>query len=131
MPNGFDGSREEWLRLEAPLQSLDPALEAFGRRHSLVLSKNGGGWPERSFRWESGLSRLIQVYLMDQASETYTVWICASQDRGRVRYWQRRTLRERIGIDEIAAELPDLLETALALVRDWDAADLEVAGPVG
>jgi hypothetical protein len=131
MPNGFDGTHEEWLGLEAPLQSLDSALRAFGRRHGLALSRNGRGWPERSFRWESGLSRLIQVYLSDQVGGAYTLWVCASEDRAGVRYWKKRTLREGIGIQELATELPALLETALTMVRGWNAEDLEVAGSVG
>ena len=128
MPNGFEGSAEEWRRIEAPLRRLDWRLRLFGLSHLLPLSKNGRGgheWPERSFRWGRPLSRLIQIYLKDPNTLTHNLWICASEDRNGRRYWKQAMVREGVPIERIASELPGLLETALETVGNWTSADLE------
>jgi len=74
----------------------------------LPLSRNGRGgheWPERSIRWGSRPSRLIQLYLKDSSTLTHNLWICASEDRDGTRYWKKAMLREGIAIEEIAGDL--------------------------
>jgi len=119
MPNGFHGTDEAWSRLEAPLLRLDSPLEAFAREHGLSLGRNYHNWPERSLKWGAPINRLIQVYLDDEQTLTWNVWLCASEDRGAARYWRRAFLRQGVPIEEIERDLPVLLGEALARVNSW------------
>src|SRR2546430_16910392 len=95
MPNGHHhGSEEEWNRLEAPFREIDPAVQAFARRHGLRLTTDYHDWPERSLRWGGDIERLIQIYLHDEQRLTWNLWLCASQDRGRERFWKTQFLRQ-------------------------------------
>lgn len=127
MPNGFHGSGAQWQRLESPLQTLDGELESFGKRYGIPLSSNRRNWPDRSLTWGDPVRRLIQIYLADEAELTYHFWICASEDRGRKRYWRQQLLKERVPIADIAAELPELLERARTLLESWQSDSLELA----
>jgi len=134
MPNGFEGSDTDWERLEAPLRSVDWRLQVFALRHMLPLSKNGRGgheWPERSFRWGTPVSRLIQLFLKDPNTLSHNLWICASEDRDGMRYWKEATLKEGVTIEQMAADLPSLLSDALKMVRRWTSADLVPVTQVG
>ena len=127
MPNGFHGSREAWDRIEAPLRPLDPALEAFAHKLGVSLVRNSRNWPERSLRWGAPVSRLIQLYLEDEDRLTWTLWVCASEDRSSARYWRRESLRTGVLIEEISSHLPVLLDQAHRLVTRWSSEDLEFA----
>ena len=127
MANGFYGSKSEWARITVPLERLDSELERFARAKALTLGKNTKNWPDREFRWEDTLRRLIQIYLADQEQLTWTMWICASEDRSSKRFWQKQTLIEAVSIEDLEAQLPDLLESAWEAVRRWAASDLTPA----
>ena len=127
MPNGFHGSREAWNRIEAPLRPLDPILEAFAHRLGVPLGRNYRNWPERSLRWGAPISHLIQLYLEDEDHLTWTLWVCASEDRSSARYWRRDFLRKDVPIEEISTHLAALLDQAYELVTGWSSQDLEFA----
>jgi len=119
MANGFHGRQEEWERIEHPLRGLDAMLERFARDHRLVLSKNKKNWPNRSFQWGDRPNILIQVFLESEEHATYTLWISASDHRSRAEYWKHKTLLKAVPIDELAQQLPDLLEQAYATATEW------------
>jgi hypothetical protein len=131
MANGFSGTKEEWNRIESPLRALDPTLSRFAKRHGFSFGKNCRNWPERSLRRAGPVERLIQIYLVDQKSLTFNLWLCASEDRGRERYWKRRFLKEGVPIPEIQKNLTALLDAARDEVEGWASEDLEFAGPIG
>jgi hypothetical protein len=118
---GWYGTAEEWNRLEAPLKLLDSELNRFARTHGLRVTRNLKDWPERSLVWGTGVRRLIQVYLVDQASLTFSLWICASQDRDGSRFWKRETLCKEVQAPEIARDLLELLEAAKRKLDHWSA----------
>jgi hypothetical protein len=130
MPNGHQGSRADWLRLEAPLLELDPVLSEFARIRGLSISKNYHDWPERSLVWGSGVRRLIQLYLQDSETLRFNLWLCASQDRGSSRFWKKDFLFERRLMDEFRPQLFALLDEGYALVNSWDSSMFELAGKV-
>lgn len=127
MANGFYGSRAQWDALEKPLQSLDVELRAFSDRYGASLSSNGRNWPDRAIVWGSSVRRLIQIYLANEEGATYSLWLCASEDRGSERYLRRQFLKEAVPIAEIAAELPELLERGRSLLESWTSETLEFA----
>jgi hypothetical protein len=127
MPNGHHGTEEEWKRLEAPLREIDPAFEAFARRHKLSLGRNYHNWPERSLRWGSDLQRLIQIYLQDEQRLTWNFWLCASQDRGQQRFWKQQSLRRDTPMADITPLIESLLDEAFSRVSAWRPGDLERA----
>jgi hypothetical protein len=128
MPNGFQGSQQEWDRLEAPLRRIDAELLAFAGRHGLALTKNLHGWPERSLAWIEGVERTIQVLLRDAATLTYNVWIAAREDRPDGRYWKRGVVAAELPEAELHAQLAELLERGHATLSAWAVEDLERAG---
>jgi len=124
MPNGFDGSQEEWKRMEGPLLEIDPILNAFGNRHAMNLSKNYHDWPERSLVWGDDIRRLIQIYLENEKAMTWNVWLCASQDRAVGRFWKNQFLRRAVPFHEIRSNLEELLGEARNIVTTWSERDL-------
>jgi hypothetical protein len=127
MPNGFNGSKADWLRVEAPLVRVDPILQTFVAEHRLSLSKNYHDWPERSLKWNTDMERLIQIYLEDSHHVTFNLWLCASQDRSGARYWRREFLLKDTKLDDIVGHLPSLLESAYSMVNLWTTDSLEFA----
>ena len=127
MPNGFHGSQDAWNRIEAPLRPLDPTLEAFAHRLGVPLGRNSRNWPERSLRWSAPVSRLIQLYLENEDRLTWTLWVCASEDRSSARYWRHESLRKDVPIVDISTHLNALLDQAHQLVTGWSSRDLEFA----
>ena len=105
---------------------MDPGLKDFALRHGLPLEEDGR-WPQRSFRWGAPLSRLIQIYVDEEKTPTYKVWICASEDRNGSRYWKQETLRSGIATTDLERELAEILELAFVRVSSWTAADLDFA----
>ena len=124
MANGFYGSKSEWERITIPLERLDPELEKFARAKGLTLGKNTKNWPDREFRWDDAPSRLIEIYLADQKELTWTLWICAYEDRSSRRFLKRQTLVDSVPIDDLELRLFELLESAWQTVTGWSAADL-------
>jgi len=131
VPNGFTGSQEDWVCLEAPLQGIDEALSAFARSAGLTVTSNYHNWPSRSLQWSShGLSRLIQIYLTKPETGTYDLWICASEDREHGRFWKQKHLRSAARLEDIKADLADLLREAYETVEAWKSNELEFATPL-
>jgi hypothetical protein len=133
MANGFVGSAAEWDRQEAPLREIDDMLDEFASSHGISVTRNDR-WPERSLRWENGVSRLIQIYLEDDQLLTWNLWLCAYQDRGSRRYWRREMLIKAQPMGELKQSLPALLLEGHRKLQSWAADDLEFAttltGPV-
>jgi hypothetical protein len=125
--NGFQGSREEWARLEAPLIAIDDVLAVFASQHGLSIEKNRG-FPERSIRWGSPVSRLIQIFIAAEDVPTFHLWLCASEDRGRDRFWKREFLLESVTGAQLADGLGARLAGAYEVVAAWQPTDLEFAG---
>ena len=119
MPNGFHGTAGEWERIAAPLERLDSILAEFAVGRDLTLSKNARNWPERSFRWGNAPERLIQIFLEDEKTLSYTMWISASDDRSRAEYWMEETLSKSVPIDILEPDLPKLLARAYEKVAEW------------
>lgn len=126
---GWDGTKQEWKRAEAPLKFMDPELKRFARKHGLTLTKNAKEWPERSLAWETDVRCGIQIFLVDQAALTFNFWICAIQDRDDNRFWKQEYLRKEVQAVEIANSLGELLETGKRKLDHWSAqpAELEFA----
>jgi hypothetical protein len=128
MPNGHYGDRASWERISQPLLVLDDELEAFSAEAGLPLRRNTRNWPDREFRWSDSLNRLIQIYLESEEHLTWTIWICASEDRNGSRYWKQETLAKAVPIEQLKGNLPELLESARTKVCSWSPGDLEAAG---
>lgn len=128
--NGFQGSREEWARLEAPLIAIDPTLEAFAIRYGLNLGRNHK-YPERSLKWGAPISRLIQIYIDADEGPTFNLWLCASEDRATERFWKREFLLESASGEDLTDGLESRLTQAYELVSSWQSNDLEFATHIG
>jgi hypothetical protein len=129
-PNGHPRSKAEWERLERSLVELDATIGAFAKKYGLSCSANYHGWPERSLVWGTEVRRLIQIYLEGEARLTFRVWLCASEDRGRKRYWKQENLREGLTAEQLKTELLDLLEIGYQKVNSWPRSSLEYATEV-
>lgn len=116
---GWYGTEEEWKRIEAPLRALDPAITQFAEKYGLIVTKNHKGNPERSISWGTWVDCLIQVYLVDQQKPTFNVWICASQDRDKRRYWKRETLAANATSLDLQDSLLELFERGKRTVDLW------------
>jgi hypothetical protein len=127
VPNGYHGSEEEWKRLEAPLRESDAPIEAFAKRHKMAIGLNYHDLPGRSLRWGRDPDRLIQIYLEDEGRLTWNLWLCASQDRGRQRFWKKHFLRHDVPMAEMSPVIEQFLDEALVTVSSWGLADLEFA----
>jgi len=125
MPNGHYGDRASWERISRPLVALDVELEAFSVEAGLPLRRNTRNWPNREFRWSDSLNRFIQIFLESEEHMTWTLWICASEDRDDGRYWKQETLAKAAPIEQLKANLPELLEKARTKVCSWSSSDLE------
>jgi hypothetical protein len=125
MPNGYHGSLKEWDRMEAPLKLIEKDVLQFSRDHSLQYSENYHAWPERSLEWESdGMKKLIQIFLADENTLTFNLWLSAYQDRGSRRYSKDIYLKHSVPISEIQNELSSLLQKAFDEVNTWKSEDL-------
>lgn len=126
MANGFHGPKADWDRMAQPLTRLDPVLQEFGSRRGLEVQA-GGKWPDRCFRWDSPIRRLIQIFVDEESVPTYKIWICAYEDRPLGRYWRQETLLAGGTADDLSARLTDILESAFESVSSWNSPDLELA----
>jgi hypothetical protein len=124
MPNGFQGSVDEWRRMEAPYILIDPILTAFATQHALELHKNYRD-ADRSLRWHDEVSRSIWIGSMEKygATGTYHVSITAHDDRGSQRYVKHGIVADSVGIDD----LDHTLERARRILASWSEIDLHLA----
>ena len=120
MPNGgWNGTKEQWERIEAPIKRLDAGLARFAKKHGLQITYNLKDWPGRSMEWGDSTRCLIQFYLDDADTLGINLWICASQDRSNGRYWKERFLLEGAAADAIAPKLSSLLNDAKRKLNEW------------
>ena len=70
---------------------------------------------------------MIQIYLDDPGRLTWNLWVYASQDRHRKRYWKNSFLRRAVPMTEIDSQLEKLLLAAKRMADAWKATDLEFA----
>jgi hypothetical protein len=78
--------------------------------------------------WARGsIGNLIQVFLESDEKSTYTVWICASEDREHERYWKQRNLKKAVPFKEIEENLESLLDEAKSQLDGWSSSELEFA----
>jgi len=124
MANGFHGTADSWERITKPLTLLDPELEAFGNGKGLALEKNTKNWPDREFRWADRLGRLIQIFLESERQLTWTLWVCAYEDRDNQRYWRTKTLKKAVSIEQLQRNLSGDLEDGWREVTSWKSEDL-------
>ena len=123
MPNGFQGSLEEWQRMEEPYVRIDPVLEEFARQTNLTVEKNYHD-ANRSLRWSDGLDRAIWILPMSDYDETgnYRVAILASLDKDGERYWKHGDTRRNVPL----SELEQALHQAQRTVSSWSEEDLHL-----
>lgn len=127
MPNGHQGSKQEWERMEAPLLRFDPILDIFAKAHGLAISKNYHSWPERSLKWGQPVHRLIQLFLENEQKLTFTLWLCASEDRSTNRYWKNVYIFKDKPTEYFESCLSELLTQAYQLVGSWTSDNLVFA----
>jgi hypothetical protein len=116
---GWYGTQEEWNRIEAPLELVDPELDQFARRYGLIITKNHKDWPERSIAWGGEIRCLLQIFLADETKLTWNLWLCASQDRSGKRYWKMEMPRREVPMAEIAKDISELLENGKRKLDEW------------
>ena len=126
MPNGFQGTLEEWQLIEAPYVRIDPILEEFANQASLKLEKNYHD-ANRSLQWNDGLDKSIWVLPMLDYDRTgnYRVSVAAYTDKGGERYTKHGDTRRDVPIDELSQEL----HRAWKIVEPWSEADLHLGRP--
>ena len=131
MPNGFHGNRKEWEEMEAPLMEIDTVLRNYASQNNMQFSKNYHGIPERSLVWvKDGVRRLIQIFMSDDKKRTFNWWLCASEDRGKKRFWKNEFLKKEVNFDEIKNNLDNLLEEGYRLLESWQKNDLELGSEI-
>ena len=124
-------SQADWQRVEAPLLPLDSTVEAFASRFALKLTRNHKEWPERSLCWGNQVRKLIQIYLDDEKTLTFNVWLCASQDKGQKRYWKQEFAVKSKPVADFAAYLEKLLAESKAKLDSWTENQLTHATSIG
>ena len=126
MANGFQGTREEWDRMEAPLLPLDEVLTRFAQEKRVELEKNYHSLPNRRLTWNSeGITRSIQITLEDENKQTLYVTFFAWQDKGQERYgkWVRHI--DGISSDKLVHDIAQLLEEGYETLASISTDDLE------
>jgi hypothetical protein len=110
-----------------PLVEVDDIVSAFASEFGFTVTKNQKDWPERSVTWGSAVHRLIQLYLANEESLTFNLWLCAHQDRGGKRYWKQENLVTAKPISEFRDALPSLLRNGKAILEGWGEDQLQFA----
>jgi len=123
--NASTSGSDRWQHNEGLLSDLDDRVFTFAAEKALMVRQSGGGWPCRTLEWTDGVRRMIQIYLEDEAVSTFTLSICATQDRRHERFFKALALREAVPLAELRREFDDLLDASHRLLRSWTAADLE------
>lgn len=116
---GWYGTKEEWELLEKPLLDVDSIIEEFAKEFTLAVSKNHKDWPERSIVWGKEVRCLIQLYLVDEKSLTFNLWLCAFEDLGNKRYWKHETPIRQKKIPEFREDLASQLRASRKKLLDW------------
>jgi hypothetical protein len=116
---GWYGTKEEWERIESPLLEIDSIIDDFANELGLSIGKNHKDWPERSIEWGTDVRCLIQLYLADEKSLTFNLWLCASQDRGKERYWKQETPVKGKLVSDFRADLASLLREGRKKLVSW------------
>jgi len=126
MPNGFQGTLEEWQRIEAPYVRIDPILEEFASLTRLKLEKNYHD-ANRFLRWNNGVDKAIWVLPMSDYDQTgnYRVSIVASIDKRDGRYMKHGDTRRDVPTAELSREL----HRAWKIVESWCEDDLHLGRP--
>lgn len=120
-------SKNEWVRIEAPLLEFDEFLKNFAKLHKMKLTKNYHEWPERSLEWnKNNIRRLIQLWIENDENISFNFWICASQDRLGKRYWKNKYLKEKASFFDIKSSIDELLKKGFEILESWDRNDLEL-----
>lgn len=130
---GWYGTKEEWERIEGPLLEVDPIIDAFAKEHALSVTRNHKDWPERSIVWGNEVRCLIQLYLADEASLTFNLWLCASEDRGKKRYWKQETPIKQMRVPDFRNDLAYQLREGRKKLVEWtmNKGQLEFATTLG
>ena len=118
---GWYGTKEEWERIERPLLDVDPIIEAFAKEYDLSVSRNHKGWPERSMVWGKDIRCLIQLYLADEKSLTFSLWLCAYEDRAGKRYWKQETPIKERKVPDFKNDLASRLRKGRSKLLEWSA----------
>ena len=116
---GWYGTKEEWELLEKPLLDVDSIIAEFAKEFTLAVSKNHKDWPERSIVWGKEVRCLIQLYLADEKSLTFNLWLCASEGRGSKRYWKQETPIKQKQVPEFRDDLASQLRAGRKKLLDW------------
>lgn len=127
MPNGFQGSRDAWERIAAPLRDVDDLLVDFAEREGLKLGKDERAWPNRSLTQSGEVTRKLEIFLADKHELTYGFCAYAWTDREQRRYLKRELLCEQSPWAELKDDVPGLLDEGLAIVRSWAPEDVPFA----
>ena len=128
MPNGFDGSREDWERMEAPFLKIDDLLSQFAADQNMQLNKNYHSWPRRDLHWTTaGIDRRIQLFAADRPGTYHVAVIAWKDDRGG-RSVNDHWLEQWATWPAIEARLLPLLEEARTILESWSEKDLKSVG---
>ena len=122
-----EGTNVEWDHIEGPLRLVDPELLRFAESRDLIVTHSEDGWPSRLLYWTDFMRRQIYLYLDNHEKLTYTLCICATQDKDGCRYIKAMPVRESMKIEEMMYGLPQLLHSLYRELCSWSAADLEFA----
>jgi len=117
--SGWYRTEEEWERIEKPLLEVDPIIDAFVKEYDLSVSRNQKDWPERSIAWGKEVRCLVQLYLADERSLTFNLWLCAFEDRGSKRYWKQETPIKQKQVAEFKDDLASQLRAGRKKLLDW------------
>ena len=127
MPNGgYDGSIEDFHKIEAPLIAIDPLLAQFAAERKIEVTNNYHGWPSRSLDWVSrGLNRSIQIVGVDAEKLTFHIGVIAWVDKDGQRYIVDAMLKQGEPWDRIRDQFPRLLEESFEMAESWSEKDLK------
>ncbi len=120
-------SEDDWEKFTKPLKRVDPFLREFADKIGATIDYDHQNNPSRAIRWGDQVIRLIQIFLDDEKDFKFTVWICASEDRGQKRYWKNETIFKNVDFEVIENQLKDILDSAYKTVESWKSTDLQFA----
>lgn len=126
MPNGFDVSREEWEKMEAPLLEVDELLAQFAAERNMQVIKNYHNWPRRHLELVNDrIHRGIQILATDENKMTFHLGVVAWEDRNDRRYASHRWLKKFTPWHQIKDNLHQLLEEGVKTLESWSENDLK------
>ena len=127
MPNGgYEGTLEDWEKIEAPLVEIDPLLAQFAAERKLEVVKNYHNWPQRYLNWVSrDINRSIQIVAADVGELRFHIGITAWVDKNGHRYGIDALLRRYEPWQQIRDDLDKLLEEGFTMSESWSEKDLK------